>query len=180
MNRLVAWFFVMFLCHFAVAQDILVDKNARISFFSEAPLENIEAVTSKAASALGVKTYEIAFKVPIASFEFEKQLMREHFNENYLESDKFPYATFNGKINDPVDWNADGKYTVTVAGILDIHGIKKRYETRATIEVKGRVINTHATFVVKIADHGIKIPRVVIKNIAEEVAVDVSSTYQKP
>ncbi|PPL03577.1 YceI family protein [Parapedobacter indicus] len=179
MRKLVAWFFVMFLCRFAAAQDILIDKNSRISFFSEAPLENIEAVTSKAAAALDIKANEVAFKVPVSSFEFRKQLMREHFNENYLESEKFPYATFKGKINEAVDWNVDGTYPVTVVGMLDIHGIKKRYETQATVEVKGSVINAQATFVVKVADHEIEIPRIVIKNIAEQVDVKVSSTFHK-
>lgn len=179
MKRLVVWFFVLFLCRQVAAQDILVDKNSRVSFFSEAPLENIAAATSKATSALGLATYEVAFKVPVTSFEFDRQLMREHFNENYLESEKYPYATFGGKINEPIDWNAEGTQQVTVVGNLDIHGVKKRYTTQATFEVTGTAIRAHTKFNVKLADHGIKIPRVVLKNIAEEVAVEVSATYLK-
>ncbi|MGK6349973.1 YceI family protein [Parapedobacter sp. DT-150] len=179
MKRHLVWFFVMFLCFRAEAQDILVDRQSRISFFSEAPLENIAAVTQKASSALQTKTNEIAFKVPIKSFVFEKRLMQEHFNENYLESDKFPEAVYSGKINESVDWGADGTHRVTVAGQLTIHGVKKPYTTQATIKIAGTTVSAHAKFKVRLADHDVKIPRVVIKNIAEVVDVEVSSTYQR-
>lgn len=179
MNKLAVWFFVMFLCFRSEAQDILIDKESRISFFSKAPLENISAVTQKASSALDTKRCEIAFKVPVKSFEFKKQLMQEHFNENYLESDRFPYATFSGKIKEGVAWDRDGTYPVTAVGNLEIHGVKKIYTTEAIIEVKGALITASAKFRVKVADHDIKIPRVVIKNIAEVVDVTVSSTYRK-
>jgi len=169
----------MILCFRAEAQDILVDRGSRISFFSSAPLEDIAAVTERASSALHVKSNEIAFKVAIKSFVFNKRLMQEHFNENYMESDQFPYATFSGKINEPINWASDGRYPVIVAGQLEIHGVKKFYTTKAMIEIRGNAVKAHAKFDVKLADHGIKIPRVVVKNIAEIVAVDVSSTYQR-
>ena len=179
MKGFYVWFFVMFLCFHVEAQDLLIDKASRISFFSEAPLENISAITQQATSALDTTGNEIAFKVSIKSFEFKKPLMQEHFNENYLESDKFPHATFGGKIDEPINWGRDGTYRVTVAGNLEIHGVKKFYTTGATVEVKGGVITAHAKFNVSLADHGVKIPRIVIKNIAEVVAVEVSSTYRK-
>lgn len=180
MNKVAVLFFVCFLCRQVAAQDILIDKESRISFFSEAPLENIEASTSQAASALGLATYEVAFKVPIASFTFRKQLMQEHFNENYLESDKYPHATFGGKIEERVDWQVNGTHRVTVVGNLEIHGVRKRYSMDVVFEVADTVIHAHAKFNVKLADHHIKIPRMVIKNIAEEVTVEVSATYAKP
>src|SRR5690606_27320278 len=121
------------------------------SFFSAAPLENISAVTQRAASALDTKSREIAFKVPIKSFEFKKQLMQEHFNENYMESDKFPYATFSGKISERIDWSTDGTYPVTVAGTLEIHGVKKPYTTKATVEVNGMSVAATAKFKVRVA-----------------------------
>ncbi|WP_257670402.1 YceI family protein [Parapedobacter tibetensis] len=169
---------LMMWCPRAGAQDILVDKQSQLSFFSEAPLEDITAKTSNASSALNIKTNEIAFKVAIKSFEFRKRLMQEHFNENYMESDKYSHATFAGKINEALDWSRDGQYPVTVAGNLDIHGIKKFYTTKATVEVKNGKISAHAKFNVKVADHNIKIPRVVVKNIAEVVEIEVFSTYQ--
>jgi len=179
MKKGFVWFFVMSLCFHVEAQGLLVDKASRISFFSAAPLEDISAVTQKAASALDTGNNEIAFKVPITSFEFKKKLMQEHFNENYLESGKYPHATFGGKINEPIDWNRDGAYQVTVGGNLEIHGVKKFYTTSATIEVKGGVITAQTTFNVKVADHDVDIPRIVIRNIAEVVEVRVSSTYRK-
>src|SRR5690606_17902620 len=123
------------LCLHAEAQDVLIDKSSKISFFSEAPLENILAVTEKAASALDTGRHEIAFKVAIRTFEFKKQLMREHFNENYMESDRFRYATFSGKIRERMDWNRDGRYPVTVVGTLHIHGVGKPYTVPATVVV---------------------------------------------
>ena len=160
------------------AQEILVDKNGRITFFSSAILEDITATTNSVSSALNIKTNEIAFKVAIKSFEFRKRLMQEHFNENYMESDKYPHATFAGKINEEVDWGKDGTYEVTAAGNLDIHGVRKFYTTKATIEVKNGTVTAQTKFNVKLEDHNIKIPRVVVRNIAEVVEVTVSSTYQ--
>src|SRR5690554_1621545 len=92
------WFFAMVLCLRLEAQHLLTDRASRISFFSEAPLENISAVTEKAVSALDTSSREVAFKVAIKTFVFRKQLMQEHFNENYMESDRFSHATFKGKI----------------------------------------------------------------------------------
>ncbi|WP_353185378.1 YceI family protein [Parapedobacter lycopersici] len=178
MIRWLIVFFVIVLCVEAEAQALLIDRESRVSFFSEAPLENISAVTKQAASALDTVTYEIAFRVPISSFEFRKQLMREHFNETYLASDKFPYARFGGKISGHIDWNSDGTYPVTVSGNLEIHGVRKFYTTEAVVTVKGALITAVAQFKVKVADHGIEIPRLVIKNIAEVVDVDVSATYR--
>lgn len=173
------WFFAMVLCFPAEAQDLLIDKASRISFFSEAPLENIFAMTEKAASALDTSRHEVAFKVAVKTFEFKKQLMREHFNENYMESDRFPHATFTGKISEPINWDQDGVYSVSVTGTLDVHGVKKRYATAATITVKGESVTATAKFDVKVADHDVKIPRIVIKNIAEVVEVEVSAAYSK-
>lgn len=179
MMKVYVWFFAMVLCFRAEAQGLLIDKASRISFFSEAPLEHISAVTEKAASALDTGRHEIAFKVAIKTFTFKKQLMQEHFNENYMESNRFPHATFNGKINGPVNWGRDGTYPVTVAGALDIHGVRRQYTTAATLTVVGASITATAKFNVKVADHDVKIPRIVIKNIAEVVEVTVSATYGK-
>lgn len=179
MIKVYVWFFAMVLFLRVEAQGLLIDKASRISFFSEAPLENIAAVTEKAASALDTGRHEMAFKVAIRTFEFKKQLMRDHFNENYMESDRFPHATFTGKINEPIDWDRDGTYSVTVEGTLDIHGVEKRYATAATITVKATTVTATAKFNVRVADHDVKIPRIVIKNIAEVVEVEVSATYNK-
>lgn len=105
--------------------------------------------------------------------------MREHFNENYMESHRFPHATFNGKIDAPIDWRRDGTYSVKVVGTMDIHGVEKRYVIPATIHVNGPSITAVAKFNVRVSDHDVDIPRIVIKNIAEVVEVAVSATYTK-
>jgi polyisoprenoid-binding protein YceI len=129
-------------------------------------------------SALDIQTGDFVFKVLMKSFVFEKALMQEHFNENYVESDKFPNATFQGKIANfsAVDFTKEGTYDVTVEGDLTIHGITKKISEKGTFTVKaGDKIHGNSKFMVKPADYDIKIPSTVMNNIAEtiEVTVDV-------
>ncbi|HVI46921.1 MAG TPA: YceI family protein [Chitinophaga sp.] len=161
----------------AWTQDVYTCRNAQLSFFSSAPLEDIEAKTDKGVSAINIKTKAIYFKVPISSFEFKKKLMQEHFNENYLESDKYPFAEFKGNISNDVDFSKDGTYNVTVSGTLNIHGVGKQYQEKGAVTVQGGRITTTSTFNVSIADHKVSIPRLVIKNVAEVVAVTVNAVY---
>ncbi|RAJ75202.1 YceI-like domain-containing protein [Chitinophaga dinghuensis] len=159
------------------SQDVVTAKGATISFFSSAPLEDISARTDKAVSAINTKTRAIYFKVPINSFEFEQDLMQQHFNSSYMESGKYPFSEFKGTINDNVDLTKDGTYNVTVSGTLNMHGVDKTYQEKGTIIVQGGVLKAHAKFVVKLADHKIKIPTIVMKHIAEQVEVTVDGTY---
>lgn len=161
----------------ANAQDIFISRNASISFYSSAPIEDIQAKTEKAVSALNISSKAIYFKVGINTFKFPKSLMQEHFNEDYLESDKYPYSEFKGKIVDDVDLHQDGHYEVTVQGDLTIHNVTKNYTTKGSIDVRGGKITSHSVFNVGLADHNIKIPRIVVKNIAEVVQVTVDADY---
>lgn len=162
----------------ANAQSIYISKDAQVSFFSSAPIENIQANTSQAVSAINMNTGAVFFKVPIKSFQFERDLMQEHFNSDYLESDKYPYAEFQGKINPVPSLAKDGSYPVTVDGQLTIHGVTKPYQGPGTIEVKKGQIVAVSSFKVKLADHDIKIPRLLMRNIAEIVDVKVDAAYQ--
>ncbi|TAM93019.1 MAG: YceI family protein [Chitinophagaceae bacterium] len=162
----------------AKAQSIYISKDAQVSFFSSAPIENIEANTNQAVSAINMNTGSVFFKVPIKSFQFERDLMQEHFNSDYLESDKYPYAEFQGKIEPIPSIAKDGTYPVNVAGQLTIHGVTKPYQGPGTIEVKNGQIIAISSFKVKLADHDIKIPRLLLKNIAEVVDVKVNAAYQ--
>jgi len=162
----------------AKGQDILISKNAALSFFSSTVVEDIEANSTTASSVLDIKSRNIIFRVNNNSFQFKKKMMQEHFNENYMESDKYPYSEFKGKITDDVDLSKDGTYTVNVSGSLNVHGVTKPYQTKATITVGSGVTTAKATFRVRIEDHKIKIPTIVFKNIAEFVDVRVSATYQ--
>ena len=104
--------------------------------------------------------------------------MQEHFNENYMESEKYPFSTFKGKITDNVDLSKDGTYNVNIEGMLDVHGVSKSYQTKAVIVVAKGLITTKSTFKVKIEDHKIKVPSLVFKNIAEFVEVRIAAVYQ--
>ncbi|SEK55793.1 YceI-like domain-containing protein [Chitinophaga rupis] len=159
------------------AQDIYSCRNANLSFFSSAPMEDIEAKTDKGVSAINAKTGAVYFKVPVGSFKFKKKLMEEHFNENYLETEKYPYAEYKGKFSSPVDITKDGTYDVTVEGVLSLHGVDKTYKEKATITVQNGKVTTLSKFNVRLEDHKIKIPTLVIKNIAEVVEVTVNATY---
>jgi polyisoprenoid-binding protein YceI len=159
------------------AQEVYSCRNVSLSFFSSAPLEDIEAKTDKGVSAINTKTGAVYFKVPVNTFQFKKKLMQEHFNENYLETEKYPYAEFKGKIADPVDLSKDGTYDVTVEGTLSLHGVDKTYKEKATMTVQNGKLISSSKFNVSLVDHKIKIPTLVIKNIAEVVEVKVNATY---
>ncbi|MBE0638074.1 MAG: YceI family protein [Bacteroidales bacterium] len=152
-------------------------KNGHIRFFSSTPVEDIEAHNRQVNAALDLQTGDFVFRVLIKSFEFEKALMQEHFNENYLESHNFPNASFQGKVTNlaDLDFSKDGTYDANVEGKLTIHGVTKDIAEKGTFTVKGGVIQGFSKFNVKVADYEIKIPGAVVNNIAEsiEVTVDV-------
>lgn len=162
----------------ANAQNIFISKQASIGFFSSTPVEDIEATSTTPNSVIDIKSRNILFKVSNTSFQFKKKLMQEHFNENYMESDKYAVSTFKGKIVDDVDLSKDGTYNVTIDGSLDIHGVTKNYQSKATLVVSKGIITAKTTFKIKIADHGIKVPSLVFTHIAEAVDVRISAVYQ--
>ncbi len=154
-------------------------KTASVQFFSATAMENIEAKTNQTTSIIDFATGEVVFKMLIKTFQFEKALMQEHFNEKYLESEKYPDATFKGKIDNVagVNLSKDGEYKVNVTGDLTIHGVTKSYTTTGVITVAGDKVSVKAKFPVIVADHGVKIPGAVKDNIAETVDVTVEADY---
>jgi hypothetical protein len=162
----------------AMTAQIFIAKNCEISFFSSSPLEDIEAVNKACKPIINTATGDVQMKIVISAFQFEKPLMQEHFNENYMESEKFPNAIFKGKINEKVDWAKDGEYKVTVTGKLMIHGVEKERTIDAMIKVKGSEINSTSKFKIHIADHGIKVPSLYVQNIAEDVEVKLNATLE--
>lgn len=156
-------------------------RDGNISFFSDAPLEKIEAHNSKATSVLDVASGKMEFAVLIKAFQFEKALMQEHFNENYLESDKYPKSTFKGEITNikSVDFSKDGEYEVNVKGDLTIHGETKAIEAPGKIIVKNGNVTANSSFEVAVADFNISVPAVVRDNIAKIVRIDVSVNYEE-
>ena len=163
---------------FANAQEILVDRNTKISFFSAAPIENISASSSHAFSAVNIKKKTVYFKVPVKSFQFRKALMQEHFNENYLESDRYPYAEFTGELITDSDLTKTGAYTVTVQGTLSLHGVSRQYKESALLVVGPGETTASCHFKIKLEDHKIDRPTLVFQNIAEIIDVKVSAVYK--
>jgi polyisoprenoid-binding protein YceI len=158
------------------AQKFTSEKSA-VSFFSHASIEDIAAKTDKSNSIFNISTGEIVFSIPIKDFEFEKALMKEHFNEKYMETEKYPKSTFQGKITN-FQQTASGEQEARAVGKLTIHGVTKNVELPGKIEVaEGRVV-MKSKFVIKLADYKIKIPTLLWKNIAEQVEVTIEFTYK--
>ncbi|REJ82926.1 MAG: YceI family protein [Bacteroidetes bacterium] len=178
MKRSLAISIVFILTHsFAEAQNVFICKNGTASFFSSAPLEDIEALNNGVNSILNISNQEIAFIVPIRGFKFEKDLMQEHFNEKYMESDKFPQATFKGKILDTLNWSSAGIYNVSATGIMNIHGVEKEKTLKGKLEVKNQEFTIESSFKVAVAEFGISIPKLLFQNIADTVSVNVKAHY---
>lgn len=163
---------------YCVAQKYIC-KNGSTTFFSETPVENIEAKSSESSSAYDTKTGDVVIIIPIKSFQFEQSLMQEHFNENYLESDKYPKAFFKGKITEAasIDYSKDGTYKVNAQGKLTIHNVTKDVKIPGTISIKNGKINMDSKFTVRCADYAIKIPKLVMVKIAEEIQVTIANSY---
>lgn len=160
------------------AQVIYTTESSEISFFSSTPVEDIEAVNESATSLLNIAKNDIVFRVPIAGFQFEKPLMQEHFNENYMETEKYPYANFKGKLSDTLDLSKDTIYNITATGVMTIHGVDRAETYEGVIETKDGKATLKCEFKVKLQDHKIKVPKVVFANIAEEIDVKVFFQYK--
>ena len=177
MKKIILLAFVIATANIASAQ-IYIAKSCEISFFSSSPLENIEAINKNTKPIINTATGDVQMKIAITGFVFEKPLMQEHFNENYLESDKFPSAIFKGKINEKIDWTKDGEHKVTITGTFEIHGVKKERTFDGTVKIKGQEITISSKFNIHIADYNIKVPSLYVKNIAEDVEVKISSVLE--
>lgn len=152
-------------------------ENGKISFKSDALLEVIQAKSGKLRGAISPTDHTFAWSVEVRSFEgFNGPLQREHFNENYLESVKYPRASFAGKIIEKIDFQKDGSYSVRAKGKLDVHGVVQERIIKSSLEVKNGVLIVRSTFTVPLADHNISIPKIVHQKIAEEIEVMVEAT----
>lgn len=163
----------------AAAQNYFT-RDAKIKFTSDTPMEKIEALNKNASCLLNTQSGKIAWKVLIKGFQFEKAMMQEHFNENYMESSKLPDATFEGEITNltEVNFAQDGKYSAKVKGNMTIHGVTKSVDLNGTIKVSAGAITLNSSFIVAPADYDIKIPGVVRDNIAKEIAVLVEGVLK--
>lgn len=154
---------------FALKQETrYVIENSKIEFYSYALLEDIQAVNTESIGAIDTESGEFIIKIPVNAFEFPNKLMQKHFNDSYLETDKYPESIFRGKLNGN-----------TASGEITLHGVTKKIEIPISKTINEEGININTEFKILLKDHKIKIPRLLFQNIAEEIEVKVSSTFIK-
>lgn len=162
------------------AQKKVYSTKTGTAFFDAGTgVENISGTNKAVVSAFDATSGQIQFQIMVKGFEFWSQLMQDHFNENYMESEKFPKSTFNGKITnlDKVNFAKDGSYPVNVKGTLEIHGVKKDIEANGTMKVAGESVAANSEFVVVLQDYGINIPGVVKDKLAKDAKIKINCTY---
>jgi hypothetical protein len=172
---LVLLFFVV--SHICSGQARFTVQRGTIGFASNAELELIKAASDQVLGLIDPLTNQFAFTVEVKTFRgFNSELQREHFNEKYMESERFPKASFSGKIIEQVDFSQDGTYDVRAKGDLDIHGLKQTRIIKGKITVNGGTVKVDAQFVVPLADHNITVPSIVKQKIATEIEVTFASS----
>jgi YceI-like domain len=163
----------------AQAPNLLRVSNGKIGMVSDAPMERIEANTTEATGVLDLAARSFAMQIPVKSFSgFNSPLQQEHFNENYLQSDKYPFAVFKGRIIEAVDLTKPGTYRVRAKGSLSIHGVDQERIIECVLVVNAEGVRVKSVFDVVLVDHDIRVPRVVQQKIDPriEVTVDVLFT----
>jgi polyisoprenoid-binding protein YceI len=161
------------------AQGKYMTRAGHVSFFSASILEDIEARNDKVAAVLDMAAGQMAFSVPIHEFQFKRTLMQEHFNENYMESEKYPKSTFTGQVtNAPqvLKQLASGPQNVEVEGTLTLHGVTRKMVISGTLQLHDNQLMVFAYFNIAPADFAIDIPLLVRENIAKSVSVRVTMT----
>lgn len=169
-----------FFSFLSFSQEKYISRNGQIQFIASTPLETIDPVNNHVSCILDTENGKIVFQLKMISFKFEKALMEEHFNEKYVESDKFPKSTFVGQIQnwDNFTWNGI-EQDVVVKGKITIHGIEKEIVAKGVIETSKSTISLSSSFDIIILDFGIKIPRLVRDKISETVKVEVNLTLKQ-
>jgi hypothetical protein len=160
------------------AQQHYFTRNGTVTFFSSTPLEDIKAENYSVTAVLNLSTGDVEYSMLIKSFNFKKALMQEHFNENYMESHKYPKASFKGKVAgiEQLQGNTTGSFNVVVTGNLTMHGMTREVSTPGTLSVDDGKVTARATFTVKPEDYDIAIPPVVRDKIAREIEITVLTT----
>ncbi len=160
------------------SQKRLSTENGTVSFISKAELELIKASSNKVVGLLNPATNQFAFSILVESFQgFNGELQRSHFNENYMESRKFPKATFTGKIIEQLDLSVEGVYEVRAKGDLTIHGEAQPRIIKAKVTIKKEGVTIESQFTVPLIDHNIRIPKIVNQKIATEIMVDFKGAF---
>jgi len=178
MKKLLFFSIVLFAFFTKSEGQIYIADSCRVSFFSAATIENITAVNSLSKPVMSTATGDIQISITNEDFIFKSKLMQEHFNEDYMESDKYPHIIFKGKVNEKIDYTKEGVNNVTVTGTMDMHGIQKTITIAGTITIQNGIFFLTAKFDVKPADYKIKIPSVIGSDVAEKIAISFTSTMK--
>jgi len=149
-------------------------RSGFVGFYSKTSMEDIQGENNQVYAIIDAGKKNLAFAALLKGFTFVKELMQEHFNENYVESDKYPKASFTGAYTGDVALDKDGVYKIVVTGNLTLHNVTRPIQTPATLEVKGGHLLGHAEFKVKPEDFNISIPSVVRDKIDKEMTVKVN------
>jgi hypothetical protein len=165
---------------FTQAQDKYFTKTGKITFYSKAPMEDIQAKNKTVAAILDTKSGALQFSVLMKGFEFEKALMQEHFNENYVESDKYPRAEFKGNItnNSAINYTKDGVYPASIKGKLMIHGVTKDVEHTGSIRISGGKIDAASDFTILLSEYNVPIPSIVKEKISNNIRISVDTKLE--
>lgn len=177
MKKLVILALVLGFVQVASAQSKYMTRTGTVNFVAEGPVkDDVKAINNQSACVFDAATGEIVFQIAIKSFVFKKALMQEHFNENYMESHKYPKAVLKGKLRDisKIDFSKNGKHQVMVVGEMDLHGVKKQIEEKGTLEVKDGKIYLNSDFQITLADYNIAIPKIVEDKLAKVADVSLA------
>lgn len=162
------------------AQGRFFTKTGTIRFYSKAPMEDIEAVNNTVTAVLDGGSGALQFAVPMRGFQFRKALMQEHFNENYVESEKYPRAEFRGSLTDKaaVAYGKDGTYNVVVKGRLSLHGVTREVQAPATLRVQGGKLSGKSSFTILLSDYNIAIPALVKDKLSNTITITVDLSLE--
>lgn len=169
---------LLLLTSLAVKAQLYSTSTSNVKFFSTTPVEDIAAESKNLVAILNTKTNEVAFQVSNTSFDFPNKLMQEHFNEKYMESEKYPKSMFGGTIKETINYTKNGTYDITVVGTLAVHGVLQERTISGKLVIANGSIQLQSKFAVKVADHKIEIPKLVTAKIAEEINVTVDVVLQ--
>ena len=172
---------IIITCCSNIAAQKYFTKNGSISFFSKTAIEDIKADNNQVMAVINTQNGELQFSLLTKGFHFKKALMEEHFNKDYMESDKFPKSTFKGIITDitKVNFTKDGTYSTTVTGDLSLHGVTKKVTAASSIIIKSGKITGTSKFAVSLSDYAVSVPKVYKDNIAKSIEITVTCNYDQ-
>ncbi len=164
---------------YAPEQEVYLIYKGSISFFSNAPMETIRGSSQKLRGMINASNRTFAFSISNNTIlGFNSTLQQEHFYENYIEGNKYPNSSFQGKIIEQIDFSKDGEYIVRAKGLLNIHGVSKERIIKSTLQIRKGKLFVKSQFTVLLEDHSIKIPRIVFQKIAKEIIIHVDAEYK--